>query len=161
MTVVLAIDPGPMRSAWVLFDVADRRVLEFANSQPNEEFVELLAQTGNLAFDQLVIERVQSYGRNVGAPVFETAFWSGRFAQAAWPMPLERIANPTVRSHLCGRAGVGYPELKSALYDRFGGVEGRAKAVGLKKTPGPLYGFVGDDVYAALGLAVTWADLHG
>jgi hypothetical protein len=157
MSVVLAIDPGPTRSAWVLFDAAADRIVEFCNGQPNEEVVAMLAP-GNSAMDQLVIERIQSYGRSVGAPVFETAFWSGRFAQAAEDVPLERIANPTVRAHLCGRTGVGYPEVKSALYDRFGGVEGRAKAVGVKKAQGPLYGFTGDDVYAALALAVTWAD---
>lgn len=159
MSIVLAIDPGPTRSAWVLFDVDDQRVLDFSNSEPNDHVLAHL-QPGDLAFEQLVIERVQSYGRSVGAPVFETVFWSGRFAQAAEPAPVDRIANPTVRAHLCGRAGVGYPELKSALYDRFGGVLGRAAAVGVKKSPGPLFGFVGDDVYAALGLAVTWADLH-
>ena len=161
VTVILAIDPGPVRSSWVRLDTTDEKVLAFGIGQDNEQLVDVLrclSCPGEL--DCMVVEKVQSYGRSVGAPIFETVFWSGRFAEAVYPLPVERIANPTVRTHLCGRAGVGYPELKSALYDRFGGVEGRAKAVGVKKAKGPLYGFTGDDVYAALGLAVTWADLH-
>jgi len=43
------------------------------------------------------------------------------------------------------------------LIDRYGGVGGKRAAIGLKASPGPLHG-VSKDVWAALAVAVTYAD---
>lgn len=154
--ILLAIDPGPTRSAWVELETSTLHIRGFSY-ETNEQLLARLRDFGTF-LEHLAIERVQSYGRSVGNPVFETVFWTGRFVEAVDPVPFTRIASPTVRAHLCGRVGVGYPEIRSALYDRFGGAEGKAAAVGRKASPGPLYGLVGDDLYGALAVGVTFAD---
>ena len=49
------------------------------------------------------------------------------------------------------------PAGRGALIDRYGGDGGKRAAVGLKATPGPLYG-VKKDVWSALALVVMYAE---
>jgi hypothetical protein len=74
--VILAIDPGPVESAWVTY--ANGRPHYFAK-QPNHEVRDVVAD----AFAKglyVCIEMIASYGMPVGAEVFETCLWIGRFA---------------------------------------------------------------------------------
>ncbi len=64
-----------------------------------------------------------------------------------------------VKLHLCGNARAKDTNIRQALIDRFGGIEGKSKAVGTKKAPGPLYGCK-SHMWAALAVAVTWWDTH-
>jgi len=91
----------------------------------------------------------------VGAEVFETVFWSGRFAQA-WSRRFERMPRREIKQHLCHSARATDANIRQALIDRFGGTE---KAIGKKKTPGPLYLLKGH-LWAAFAVAITWWDLH-
>ncbi len=117
---------------------------------PNEALLDLIAlrpQTGPIACEQ-----VRSYGMPVGAEVFETVRWSGRFEQvaltrgAAWTY----VPRLDVKMHLCHSARANDASLRQALLDRFG-------EKGTKKAPGRLYG-IKADVWAALALAVTVYD---
>jgi hypothetical protein len=155
---ILAIDPGPTESAWCLY----------APSHPptwakwsNDELLERL-QTAEPPFDGrapcTVIEAVASYGMAVGKEVFETVFWTGRFyetirrTEGVEPHRMFRMA---VKMHLCHSAKANDSNIRQALIDRFG--PGKAAAIGVKKSPGPLFGFAKDG-WAALALAVTFAD---
>jgi hypothetical protein len=101
----------------------------------------------------LVIEQVASYGMPVGAEVFETVFWSGRFAEASVPRRVHRITRKAIVTHLCGSARAKDSNVRQALIDRFGGTD----AIGRKATPGPLYG-VTRDVWAALAVAICYVE---
>jgi hypothetical protein len=154
---LLAIDPGTTQSAWVnaIHDV----VLGFG-ILPNEQLLTWLRVIDHPVeggIDQMVIEKVESCGMAVGADVFETVFWSGRFAEAAGPLPVDRIGRKAVKLHLCGDTRAKDSNIRQALIDRYGGVGGKRAAIGLKASPGPLYG-VSKDVWAALAVAVTYAD---
>jgi len=156
MTVLLAIDPGYRQSAWLVFDTETEDLGEFGVST-NEELLELCRPLGRGLWPVsiVVIEKVEGFGMAVGAEVFETVWWSGRFAQAAAPLAHDRIGRKAIKLHLCGSARAKDPNVRQALIDRFGGPE----AIGRKATPGPLYG-ISKDVWSALAVAVTWADLH-
>ena len=65
------------------------------------------------------------------------------------------IYRKDVKLHLCGSPRAKDSNIRQALIDRFG--PGKEKAIGLKKTPGPLYG-VKSHVWAALAVAVTHLD---
>ena len=156
---VLGIDPGPEMSAWVLWDGAT--VLNH-QKEGNATLLGTLARDAFQRSDCLptvVIEHIASYGMSVGAEVFETCVWIGRFWEAADHClhPVSRLYRRDVTLHLCGQARAKDSNIRQALIDRFGGKE---KAIGKKATPGPLYGIKADE-WSALALAITWRDLHG
>lgn len=157
MSILLAIDPGPERSAWVVYNTAGGGI-RAAAIWSNLELLGTLrgALHGGLSPDvtKIVIEKVEGFGMPVGAEVFETVFWTGRFAEAAHPVPVERLSRKTIKLHLCGSSRAKDPNIRQALLDRYGG---RA-AKGTKREPGPLYG-IANDLWSALAVAVTTGDL--
>lgn len=144
--MILAIDPGPAESAFVAW--SDDKLLRFGKV-PNGELLDQLC--AGVPADVCVIEQVASYGMPVGAEVFETVFWSGRYAQA-FGGRVERLPRLKVKLHLCHDSRAKDGNIRQALIDRFG-------APGTKHNRGVLYGVSGD-VWAALAVAVTWWDQH-
>jgi hypothetical protein len=151
---ILAIDPGPERSAWCVYGMG---ALDFGTY---ENSVVLSLAIGFYIESTVVIEKVESFGMAVGAEVFETVYWSGRFAQQAIRSgsPVDRIGRKAIKLHLCGTTQAKDANIRAALIDRYG--PGKDVAIGTKRQPGPLHGVSGD-VWSALAVAVTWADLHG
>lgn len=149
---VLAIDPGPEFSAWLL--LRDGQPSAFSKDINDQ----VLSTVAGLDADVCAIEMVASYGMAVGREVFETCVWAGRFTQARYNA-LYDIVHPVyrrdVKLHLCGSARAKDANVRQALIDRYG--PGKERAIGRKATPGPLYGLTGD-CWAALGVAVTVAD---
>ena len=150
MTILLALDPGNTESAWLLYDTATGRPTSWAK-EPNP-FV--LTRLDTIAADELVVEMVASYGMAVGAEIFDTCVWIGRFIER-WHGPHRLIYRPDVKLHLTQTRRATDANVRQALIDRYG--PGKALAVGLKATPGPLYGLTGD-CWSALAVAVTAAD---
>lgn len=145
---LLAIDPGPVESAYVLYDTERGMPLKFAKVE-NEHLLRML---DGAAYDELAVEMVASYGMAVGAEVFETCVWAGRFIERCrWPSFL-RVYRRDVKSHLCGSQRANDSNIRQALIDRYG--PGKAKAVGLKASPGPMYK-MNEDCRSALGVAIT------
>jgi hypothetical protein len=114
-------------------------------------------RTGGLP-DVVVIEKVESYGMAVGAEVFDTVWWAGRFAEAAERVPVVMLPRRAVKLALCGDSRAKHANIRQALLDRFGG----SSAIGRKAAPGPLYG-ISRDVWSALAIAVTYTmqGVHG
>lgn len=146
MTSILAIDPGTTQSAWLRYDGS--RPQGFGITA-NDVLVKAL-RSGGLP-DVVVIEKVESYGMAVGAEVFDTVWWAGRFAEAASRVAVVMLPRRTVKLALCGDSRAKDANIRQALIDRFGG----SAAVGRKAAPGPLYG-ISRDVWSALAIAVTY-----
>lgn len=151
--MIIAIDPGPEQSALVQYDDSDRTIV-FHEKMDNSTLAGLLADRVCHPFEAstLAIEMIASYGMPVGAEVFQTCVWIGRFVQA-WNGPHEFVYRREVKLHLCGSMRAKDGNVRQSLIDAFGG----KAAIGTKKQPGPLYG-IKADVWAALGVAVTYAD---
>lgn len=143
---ILAIDPGPESSAWVIYGFGP---IQFAK-QHNEEVLKLCGQIG---FDKCVIEQVACMGMAVGAEVFETVFWSGRFAERFGIGRVDRVKRHEVKMHLCGHPRAKDANIRQAIIDKYGGKE---RAIGKKHSPGPLYGISGD-CWSALAIAITYS----
>ena len=141
-TPILAIDPGPTESAWVL--LVDGKPAEFT-IDPNEALLgDLLPTTpGDVT---LVIEMVACYGMPVGKDVFETVFWIGRFFER-WRGQRARLYRKDVKMHLCHDSRAKDGNIMQALIDRIG-------PKGTKAQPGPTYGCKAD-IWQALAVAVT------
>lgn len=161
MVRILAIDPGTVKSAWVIveFGESGEVCMRAKGIDDNEQVLRLVKdpvrQAGAEAamLDKLVIEGIQSMGMAVGAEVFETAFWSGRFVEgwAHWNRHWHRVYRKEVKMHLCGSMRAKDPNIRQALIDRFG-------APGTKKEPNPVTYKISKDLWSALAVAVTFAD---
>lgn len=146
MTRVLAIDPGTKQSAFVLFD--GTRVVDHGLLENQALRRRLKAREFGSEPYETVIEQVEHMGKHVGREVFETVFWSGRFAECS--RPFGRLTRREVKAHVCHSTAVKDPQVRQALIRRFGG-ESAIKA------GGALFGF-SSHRWAALAVAVTWWD---
>lgn len=145
--MILSIDPGTKMSAVVFLKDG---VPVVHGKFDNEHVVMGLPKW---IYDTLVIERIASYGMPVGAEVFDTVLWAGRFWQAS-TAPVHFLPRMKIKQHLCHSQKANDATIRCALIDRFGG---REAAIGNKAKPGVLYG-IKADVWAALAVAVTFAD---
>jgi hypothetical protein len=143
--MILAIDPGPVESAYVLMDGLTLKPLAFGKL-PNNDLRSRFFGTKHYT----AIEMVASFGMAVGAEVFETCVWIGRFMEAIGGMSCTRIPRIKVKQHLCHDSRAKDANIIQALKDRFGDK-------GTKKNPGWFYGFAAD-VWQAYALGVTYAD---
>ena len=150
--IILAIDPGPDKSAWLEYDTILNKPLSFAIME-NEKLRGPL-DYGFPLVTFLVVETMEAHGMPVGESVFRTAIWIGRFIEV-WSGPHELIGNTKIRLHVCHNARAKGPNIRAALIDRFGG--SKEAAIGTKKSPGPLYG-IKTHIWSALALAVTYAE---
>lgn len=155
--MILAIDPGNTESAYVLMDKETLRPIQFGKV-PNKLMLDYITVFHSNAFlrppfkmPEVAIEMVASYGMAVGAEVFETVFWIGRFYEAAHGYKsLNRIYRKDVKINLCNNMKAKDSNIRQALIDRFG-------VVGTKKKPGWFYGFKAD-IWQAYAVGVTYAD---
>lgn len=151
--VTFGLDPGPVISALVLYDEGRGPYQHYRAD--NEWILAYLKAYHAAPGDVLVIERIASMGMTVGDEVFETVFWSGRFAQA-WShrgFPYYRMKRIDVKLSLCGQARAKDGNVRQALIDRFGGAQATKKG-------GPLYKIAGDE-WQAFAVAVAWTDAAG
>ncbi len=155
MSTLLAVDPGNAESAYCLIDATNRAPLEFAKVR-NDWLLGYLTAT---SADSAAIEMVASYGMAVGADVFETCVWTGRFAQVLTDHGIEPqlVKRLPVKLHHCHSAKATDSNIRQALVDRFAlGEPNHGK--GTKTNPGFFFGFH-SDIWAAYALAVYAADL--
>lgn len=153
---MIAIDPGPTESAWLVYE--EGAVVEMA-IEDNQDLLhrlrgELFSDAPS-ALQTVAIEMVASYGMSVGRDVFETVYWIGRFSEAVGGA--ERVYRKDVKMHLCANSRAKDSNIRQALIDRYGGTGGKQAAIGTKKEPGPLYGMK-SHLWSALAVAVTYED---
>lgn len=142
MKTILAIDPGPTHSAFVLFNdtIADH------GHVPNPEMRQILIGRD---YDRVACEMIASYGMAVGASVFETCVWIGRFVEIARG-DTQLCYRKDVKLHLCNSPRAKDANVRQALIDLLG-------PQGTKKNPGPTFG-IKSHTWAALAVAVYARD---
>ena len=155
---ILAIDPGSTQSAWVVIDATTCRPLGFAK-EPNEALLDKLWRSSD--YDEAAVEMVASYGMAVGADVFETCVWIGRYIEAIrggdWEYgEPQLVTRHPVKLHHCGSVAAKDSTIRQALVDRFAPGE-RNHGKGTKAEPGWFHGFAAD-CWQAYALAVYLAD---
>lgn len=149
---LIAIDPGPTESAYVVYD-GQRVILH--NHIDNEAMRRFVP---SVDVDALAIEGIACYGMPVGRETFDACIWIGRFIEtwvSNYCLPWELVYRSEVKSHLCRSMKAKDANVRQALLDRFG--PGKKLAQGTKAKPGPLYG-ISEHKWAALAVAVTYHD---
>jgi hypothetical protein len=155
---VLALDPGTTESGWVLHDDTygtDRPLLDMG-IEDHDEFLmhlpDLFAQC-----DVLAVEMFASYGKPVGATIFDACVYIGQVKQEARHCGMDEAAQwrtvtrVDVKQALCHRTNkVTDGMVSQVLRDRLG-------EKGSKNYPGPLYGIKSHE-WQALAVAVVVAE---
>lgn len=157
--MLLAIDPGPVESGYVVFD--DGCVL-LCGVESNHQMMSMLLNTW--MSHVCAIEKIEARGMPVGQETIDTAVWVGRFAQA-WDSraasKAQMIYRRDVKRYLCGSLNAKDANIRQALIDRFpasGG--GKTPQIGIKSKPGPLF-HVKSHAWSALAVAVTASQYEG
>jgi len=162
---ILAIDPGTEKSAWCGYDRVSRSartglVMNNATLGYELRYRNLMPEC-----DVLAIEMIDSYGMRVGRDVFRTLMWIGRFIELAYTgQAADRVVLVTrraVKLHLCNSPRATDANIRRAVLDRFASTGGGSEPeIGTKDQPGPLYGIraSGSHIFAALAVAITWAE---
>ena len=154
MRRILAIDPGNIESGWALIEADTCKPIKFGKTTNRE----LLPILHTMRADTATIEMVASYGMPVGAEVFETCVWIGRFAHELEMLGTdpEMVKRQPVKLHHCHSSKANDATVKQALVDRFAyGQPNYGK--GTKAAPGWFHGFKAD-IWQAYALAVYMAD---
>ena len=163
MGTILAIDPGNMKSGYVIVEHDGeeiRRVLE-AGKIENPAVTDMLDRKLYASCIDVAIEMIAGMGMTVGQEVFDTCVWIGRF----WEIALrsggyepKRIYRREEKLDLCGSLSAKDANIRQALVDRYApGQPNFGK--GTKKNPGFFYGFSAD-MWAAMAVAVTYFDKY-
>jgi len=141
MRTVLALDPGTIKSAFIVWDgvrVRNSGIVE------NTQLLEMLKSGDLMPYDLVAIEMIACYGMPVGAEVFTTCRWIGRFEERC-KMPAMLVFRKDVKLHLCGTPRAKDGNIRQALIDKHG-------VVGTKKNRGPLFG-ISSHIWASLAVA--------
>lgn len=154
--LILAIDPGPQKSAFVVFNCVDLKLVT-ADHVENARVLEIIAKAPML-LDGVVCETISGFGKSVGEDVFSTCEAVGEFRLQTRLAghPFHRITRKQIKSVLCDSQSAKDKDVRAALIARWGGKEA---AIGTKKAPGPLLG-VSSHMWAALAAAVAWTELQ-
>lgn len=155
--MIFAIDPGNRESAYVEID-DEFKIYGFGKVVNDEAISTMSHRLGKNRSTIVVIERVASYGMAVGAEVFQTCEWIGRFAQRAedFGCKVDYIYRKEEKLNLCGNTAAKDTNVRRALIERFAQHDFKFGR-GTKKNPDVFYG-VSKDVWSAIAVGVTYID---
>jgi hypothetical protein len=148
---ILAIDPGPIQSAFVEWDTEKEEIVK-KGIMVNDNLGVYL-QNPNPSIRRVLCEMVACYGMPVGKEIFETVLWIGRFIELAayGGQGVTLVYRKDIKMHFCNSNRAKDSNVRQALIDRLG-------KPGTKKQPGKTYG-VSKDMWAALAIALFWDEV--
>lgn len=151
--LIYAVDPGNEQSGYAIFRADSLKPIEFGKID-NEQLLEKIA--ASKPTDELAIEMIASYGMAVGASVFDTCVWTGRFIQAFNGNKVTRIFRREEKMHICHSPNAKDSNIRVALIDRFAEHD-KVGGKGTKKDPDFFYGFKAD-CWAAFAVGLTYIE---
>lgn len=159
--MVIAIDPGPTESAYVVW--SGEKVLELGIVLNETMICEVFPQVRReYPGIEMVVERVASYGMPVGETIFETVDWVGHFCRAWIGVCPEcyrgvayRVKRMKVKMHLCHNSRAKDSNIRQALIDRF------ERDLPPRCRPKAVLKGISKDCWQALALAVYYHDTEG
>lgn len=159
---LLAIDPGTMKSGYVILDIDTYRPLQFGKVD-NEEILKIIdsCDTQNT---KVVFEKFAPQSQT-GSTTIDAIVWYGRMIERVemHGMRHYHIYRRDVKKHLLGKFskanGSADSQIRKALVKRFAQFD-FVNGKGNKNNPDWFYGFSTTDCYAACATGVTWIDLN-
>jgi hypothetical protein len=152
MKWILAIDPGPIESTYVLLgnQIIENKTVN--NIQMND-VLEGLAAGGMKV--EVICEEVASFGMPVGKAVFDTCRWEGEFRCLCRErgIPFYSVTRTTIKIFWCNSVRAKDANIRQRLLDFYG-------PPGTKKAPGPTYG-ISKHAWSALAIAGYRREMQG
>jgi hypothetical protein len=143
--MILAIDPGSVKSGFVLFDGSKVHDSGVAENHDVRAMLQDWSRPGECA---LAIEMMKARGMPTSNEEMETLVWIGRFIESWYdPHSVRLVYRADVKLHVCGTAKATDSNIRAGLIEMVG-------PQGKKASPGPTYG-VASHSWAALAVAVT------
>ncbi len=184
MPKILAIDPGSVKTAYILLDRETKAPLEFGKILNTEMREELIAMNFD-DIQSIQCEFPKPRGQLASTHLFETVMWIGRYTELLFDMgyDIEYFDRKDVKMTICGTTKANDSQIRSALIDIYGGERiaiggkkcktcngkgyiGRDKTqchqcngAGVESPKGPLRG-ISEDVWAALGIAISYIEMQ-
>lgn len=149
--MLLAIDPGTEKSAFVIYD---GNVIHKKGIVNNKELLDEIYRLDS-GVQVIHIEMVASYGMAVGKDVFTTVVWIGRFIEAAHnnAIPVQEIYRKDVKMWHCQSMRAKDSNIRQALIDKYGDP-------GTKYDPNPIYNDsdikMSKDIWSAFAIATMF-----
>jgi len=145
--IILAIDPGNIESGYCIID--NYKPVQFGkvlNSDMRDIVIKFRREHNK---NPVVVEMIASYGMPVGATVFDTCVWIGRFTELAGSVTY--IYRKDEKINICGSMKAKDTNIRHALMDRFG-------VKGIKAKPGFFFGFK-SDIWSSFACGITYLDM--
>ena len=155
---IIAIDPGNCQSAYCVIDRLSLRPVRFG-LVGNDELREVIAQLGrDGAVSEAAIEMIRSYGMAVGAEVFDTCVWIGRFTEVCLSAGIaaDYVYRMEEKLHICHDSRAKDSNIRTALIDRFADHDLK-NGRGTKDNPDWFYGFR-KDIWASYAVGITYLE---
>lgn len=151
---ILAIDPGPVQSAYVSVRQVDEDTLIIIDKDIINN-ADVLTLIRGIHFDVMLIEHLEySFGKHgIGKSVTETVFWTGRFYER-FEGQKHRLRRKDIVKTLCDTPSAGDSAVIQALADRYA-LHQPNRGKGTKKAPGYFFGFH-DDIWQAFAVVAAW-----
>lgn len=148
MITITGIDPGTKESGWCIIGPDGK--IESSGVMENNLLLKSLEDQEDCEFPRMIaIEWIQSMGMAVGAEVFETCMWVGRFAERANCI-VRLVPRGKIKLHHCNSARAKDSNIIQSLKDKYGDK-------GTKKEPGFFYG-VNSHAWQAAAVALYVAE---
>lgn len=154
--MLLAIDPGNVKSAYVLLDKITYKLV--ASSIVENTELKYLMDIYDWEIEDVAIEMITGFNMSVGQTVFDTCVWIGRLAEKAINHSENVVLIPRkdIKLHLCNNRRAKDKDIIAALVDRFA-PDTKNYGKGTKKDKGYFYNFKAD-IWSAFAVAVTYMD---
>lgn len=143
--LILAIDPGPVKSAYLIWDNLAKMIKEMGIICNHE----LKSKLFDVVCSYVVIEKIECFGMPVGREVFKTVEWIGRFKEAyhyIHSKEINEVGRRDIKLYFCNSVKAKDSNIRQVLIDLLGNP-------GTKKEPGITYG-VRKDIWSALAIAI-------
>ena len=149
---VFAVDPGPLETGYAIMNGLE--IERFGIEKNNLLLLAALDSLGDKYPEVMAYEMVACYGMPVGAEVFDTCVWIGRFIER-FMADSKPVFRRDVKHHLCNSAKAKDGNIRQAIIDKYPPIGGgKTPQIGTKAQPGPLFGIT-SHVWPAIGVGLT------
>jgi hypothetical protein len=151
MSLILAIDPGNIETAYVVWN-PEKQEIKYKGKVNNAYMVSFLKRN-HAAFDIILIEMIASYGMAVGREVFDTCRFVGELEAYCkiFDAKYRLVYRKDVKMHHCGTMKSNDSAIRQQMILKYG-------EPGTEKKPGKITHGLKADMWQAFAIATYYTE---